>query len=87
MNKLLRLSLLPVLLLAGTLLTGCVSSAPAVVVLGPPRPYYNSYYWSAPRTYYRPVLARPAPVRPRAIVVPPASRHYHARPQRGHVRY
>jgi hypothetical protein len=83
MKKLLRIPALLILLLAGSLLTGCVSSAPAVVA-GPPRPYYDSYYRVAPRPYYRPARVV---VRPRPVIVRPAPRYYHARPYRGHIRY
>ncbi|WBA41825.1 hypothetical protein [Hymenobacter canadensis] len=89
MKNRLRIPALLILLMVGSLLTGCVASAPAVVT-GPPRPYYDSYYRTAPR-YYRParVVVRPAPVivRPRPVIVRPAPRYYHARPYRGRIRY
>jgi hypothetical protein len=84
MKKLLRIPVLLVVLAVSTLLAGCGASAPAVMVGGPPRPYYTSYYYAAPRPYYRParVVVRPAPV-----VGRPGPHHYHARPYRGHIRY
>jgi hypothetical protein len=53
------------LLLAGSLLTSCVATAPAAVVVQP-RPYHRPHY-------------RPAPVvvAPRPIIVAPAPRPYH----------
>ena len=67
MKNLLKLPLLFASLLAGSLLTSCVASAPAVVVAGPPRPYYRP--------------ARVV-VRPRPVVVYPGPRYYRPHPRR-----
>ena len=91
MKELLKLPLILILLVVGSLLTGCVASTGAVVTSGPPRPYYDAYYGPAYRPYHRPYyrparVVRPAViVRPRPVIVHPGPRyhHPHAMPYRG----
>ncbi|MBC6988163.1 MULTISPECIES: hypothetical protein [Hymenobacter] len=92
MKKFLKIPALFILLLSGSLLTGCVASAGTAVVSTDP--YYGPYYRPYPRPYYRPyyrparVYVRPAPVivRPQRVIVAPRPGYYNNN-MRGHRGY
>ena len=91
MKKLLRtFAFFLIMLLTGSLLTGCVASAGTAVDVGYGygRPYYRPYYRPYRQPYYRPYY-RPAPVvivRPRPVIVRPTPRgrfyNYNVQPHR-----